>query len=181
MKRVGKVAAGIAALMMTAGTAVAADVPQMVVPAAPLPPAPTFAWAGPYVGVAAGRLFIIGTPIAQNEAMVLAGYNVVNGNLLFGAQVNLGIGFVLNPFNYDFKLGFDARVGMLVNDSTLIYAIAGLFRYQGAPLAWRAGLGVERAVGESMSIFVEAAVVNIFPVDDWTGVVMGGVNWHLGR
>jgi len=66
-----------------------------------------------------------------------------------------------------------------------ICAIAGLLKYEPfspGPWIWRAGLGVERAVGESMSVFVEATIANIFPVSpDWFAVIMGGVNWHLGR
>ena len=59
MKLAGKIATGIAALMMTAGSAVAADVPQVITPVAPPPPPPTVEEArngGPYVSVFGGLL-----------------------------------------------------------------------------------------------------------------------------
>jgi len=182
MRRAGKIATGIAALMMTAGSAVAADVPQVIVPIAPPPPAaaPGFDWAGPYFGGYLGAVFDPG--FGFFDAGLQAGYNWVLGNVLVGVQANVGFFFDVNPWaNSPIYVGVDARVGTFVGDRAVVYATAGILRAInpgpgfGVPFA----VGVEVAVRDALSVFGEIGTIAGVPccgIEDLR--VHFGVNLH---
>lgn len=174
MKRAGKTASAVAALMMLAGSAVAADVPQVVTPVAPPPPpAPTFDWGGAYVGVQASYVFDCGLcgGIAGQ-----AGYNFVVGNLVAGIEGGIGVWYddLFSPIWFTLA----GRGGYLVTDNLLVYAELGIWNYFTInTLTTTIGGGVEIAVTNSLSTFVE--------VKHWIGevttTIQAGINWHIGH
>ncbi len=174
MKRAGKIAAGLAALMMTMGAASAADVPPMVMPVAQAPvpiapPAPTFDWDGFYVGASGAYFF--GYPFVA----VQAGYNGTIGRLLAGVE------FAAYVWP-ERVLQFTGRLGFLVTDRVLIYARAAYAR----PLfddfnIYGLGAGVEVALGQRMSVFAEGGIIGIFEDGCCVFGARAGVNFHLGN
>lgn len=147
MKQAGKIATSVAALMMMAGSAAAADVPQLVAPVAPPPPAPTFDWGGMYFGAHAGSFFG-GGPINYG---VHGGYNVVNGRLLYGVDVRASAYGAITIYEAMVR----ARAGLLLGDRLLVFAAAGI-GWAGAPaIGLEIGGGVELAVGQRLSIRAE--------------------------
>ena len=148
MKRTGKIAASAAALMMVAGSAFAADVPQVVTPVAPPPPpAPTFDWAGAYVGAHVGD-FLGPSPLNFG---VHGGFNIVNGNLLYGVDARASAyccGFVL------YEAIVRARAGFLLGDRLLVFGAAGI-GLSDFDFGVEFGGGVEYAIGSSLSLRAE--------------------------
>lgn len=175
-----RLAAGALALAISGTAAVAADVAPLVVPpVAPVviaPAVPSFDWSGLYVGIYGG--FNRGIPPGAVGAT--AGFNIVNGRLLFGAEARLG-GFFPGEAGFDVHLEGLGRAGLLIGDRTLAYGTAGVgtvfccsFTY------WFAGGGVELGLGERLSVFGEARVF-----DDVGGgffpslMLRTGINLHL--
>ena len=179
---------GVLGGAMISTGAMGADVPPMVMPAAPPPPpvvapAPTFDWAGPYVGAYAGRLFyVVDEEFAWADWLFggQAGYNIVNGNLLFGAEVRAG---VLDDFgDLAFEGEIDARAGVILRDRVLTYVQAGIGTVGFFEYFWTIGGGVEIGIGKAISIFGEASVRQAFGAEDCCGFqVLGGINFHLGN
>jgi len=187
MRRAGKIATGIAALMMTAGSAVAADVPEFVTPVAPPPPvaAPGFDWAGPYFGGYLGANFDPGGAGIFFDAGLQAGYNWVLGNVLVGVEAYAGFQFIVNPWgNSPPYGGVDARVGTFVGDRAVVYATAGIQRFlvPGPGFLVPLAIGVEVAVRDALSVFGEIGTMAVFPC---CGIdvlrVLFGVNFHPGN
>ena len=163
---------GIAGSVMIATGAMAADVPPLVVAAPPPPPiaAPAFDWGGLYVGAHGGGSQGVGEFGGQ------VGYNVVNGNFLFGAEASIGVWWdeEFSPVH----VALTARGGFLVGDNLLVYGEAGFWRYlafaNDCPCAIF-GLGAEYAISNSLSIFAEAkTLTEVY----WLQI---GINWHLGN
>jgi len=163
--------AGIAGTVMMATAASAADI-QVIVPAAPpvvvVPVAPSFDWAGLYVGA-----YVAG-PLEGYEVGGQAGFNFVRGNLLFGAAAQVGaIGFQA------ITIGGTARAGLLLGqtDRILVYAAAGAkFIPAATATLFTAVGGVEIGIGERLSVFGEAGVAVLggpFPT------FRAGINFHL--
>jgi outer membrane immunogenic protein len=184
---------GIAGSVMIATGAMAADVPPLVVAAPPPPPvaAPAFDWGGLYVGAHGGGGLEVSCLYSDDglleQALPLAdcvtgefggqvGYNVVNGNFLFGAEASIGVWWDGGPSPVHVAL--TARGGLLVGDNLLVYGEAGFWRY----LAFSStcpcaifGLGAEYAISNSLSIFAEAKILT---EEYWLQI---GINWHLGN
>ena len=172
MKRATKIAAGAAALMMMAGSAFAADVPQVVAPVAPPPPpVATFDWGGIYVG--GGVLFPVGIGFEGH-----AGYNIVRGNLVVSleGQVRYLLG---SPWPFD--VGGEVHLGFAVGERLLVYGLGAVNYTLGGPpfppLYWNAGGGAALAIGNSISIYAEGLVFGGFPGCCGFGVQVG-VNFH---
>jgi len=175
MKRARSIVVGFAAFAMTAGTAAAADVPAVVVapPAPPPPIAASFDWAGMYVGTQIG----IASYTPEFEASALGGYNFVFGRFLVGFEVRGGI-FVPGPGPaYAWQWGAQVRAGVFLGDRALAYVkIGGHYVF-----GWftTGALGVELAVGQSVSLFAE--VQTFLPLGGPSMRVRGGVTWHPGN
>ncbi|MCW5716210.1 MAG: hypothetical protein KIS68_00110 [Bauldia sp.] len=163
--------AGIAGTVMMATAASAADI-QVIVPAAPpvvvVPVAPSFDWAGLYVGAYATG------PFEGIEVGGQAGFNFVRGNLLFGAAAQVGaISFQA------ITVGGTARAGLLLGqtDRILVYAAAGAKFIPAGPVTlFTAVGGVEIGIGERLSVFGEAGASFLggpFPT------FRAGINFHL--
>jgi len=165
--------AGIAGTLMMATAASAADI-QVVVPAAPpvvvVPAAPSFDWAGVYVGVAVAGPFEGLMPDAH------VGFNIVRGNFLFGAEARVGtIAFQA------ITLGGAARAGVLLGqqDRLLAYGSVNALLIVNGPLLVGGNAGVEFGIGERLSVFGEAGIFGA-PGNGCCGLMFrGGVNFHL--
>jgi outer membrane immunogenic protein len=102
MKRILRTSAALAALVIVAGQALAADLPRRPAARAPMvaAPAPLFTWTGPYLGIYGGGGFAdvdIGTPFGTSSheisgAMVggTIGYNWQSGGLVWGLEADVG-------------------------------------------------------------------------------------------
>ncbi len=174
----------LGAAMISTG-AMAADIPQTI-PVAPPPiaaPAPTFNWAGPYVGAYAGRIFWFDDGEDFTWADWLfggqAGYNIVNGNFLYGAEVRAGV--IDNFGDLAFEGEIDARAGVILGDRVLTYAQVGVGTVAFDEYFWTVGGGVEVGIGDAFSVFAEAGVRNAFGAECCEYQVMGGFNFHLGQ
>lgn len=158
VRKLGRLFVGVIGSLLMATGAMAADLPRppTVVAAAPPPPmaAPAFDWSGLYFGISAGRI------VGPLEVQVQAGYNIVRGRFLVGGEVAAGVAYA---GSIAFSATANARLGMLLGDRALLYALAGIeYLFAPAPLLWTARGGVEFALNDRMSIFGEAGVVGAF-------------------
>jgi opacity protein-like surface antigen len=155
--KIGKLLLGVVSSALIATSAMAADLPQAPTGAPPPPSpmaAPAFDWSGLYYGVSVGRI------VGPIEGQVQVGYNVVRGRFLAGAEVAAGV-LIASPVALSATA--NARLGLLLGDRALLYALAGVEYILGpAPLLWTARGGVEYAFSERVSVFGEAGVVGIF-------------------
>lgn len=165
MRRFGLAVTAGAALLMTAGTSFAADVPQMTAPVAPPPPvAASFNWAGPYVGVYGGGMF--GNAIFLG---VNAGYAVQFGGFVASIEGALGTAFAPEPLH----LSAWARFGPAIGDRTWIYGFLGTSNFASREI----GGGIARAINDNMSIRVDVSVFCC-----WSPITIRvGANFHLGN
>lgn len=172
-------AAGALALSVSAGAALAADVPQVAAPTiAPVvvpPPMPAFDWAGFYVGTSGGTNYV-GIPPYQVGGQ--AGFNIVRNRLVLGAEMRIG-GF-LGFASFDLQLEGLGRAGFLVRDRVLVYGAAGLghvvccnFTY------WFASAGVEVGIGDRLSAFGEARIYDDFVGGPIGYMLRAGINVHF--
>lgn len=167
MRQIGRALAGLTACVITAGTAVAADVPQVVVPVAPPPPvAVSFDWAGLYVGADAGLMF--------GNAFLLdvhAGYAMQFGNFVVSLEGALGTA-IGGPA---VTLSAIGRAGITVGDRTWIYGLFGRTWPWGG--SFDLGGGIAMAISDNASVRVE---VSRFCC--WSPIMIkGGVSFHLGN
>ena len=184
MKRAGKISASATALMMMAGSAVAADVQVVVAPVAPPPPEPavTFSWDRFYVGAYGGiSRFGTGPQSLDGDELlggVWFGRNVqVGGNLVFGVDVMVGA-IEETGFNA-YILG---RAGLLLGSRLLIYGALGVGIVPPHLADWpTAAAGIELGLGDSLSVRGQIMWfgLNNYPFMDVT--VQGGLTWHIGR
>ncbi len=179
MKRARRMLAGATALVMTAGAAAAADMPMMVAPTAPPPviaPAPTFNWAGTYAGGYVGQ---IAAPLAVGGHF---GFNRVNGRVVFGGEVGLGV----IPAGPVLTLSTRGRVGVTLGQRALLYGAAGIelifVGFPPQPLFSVTG-GLEYAVGDRISVFGEVGLFGAIVPFGCCGfpAYRVGVNFHLGQ
>ena len=169
-------------------SAMAADVPPMVINTAPPPPPVVvvqqgFDWAGPYVGAYAGRIFWFddGTDFTWADWLFggQAGYNIVFGRLLAGVEFRAGV--IDNFGDLAFEGGATVRAGVILGDRVLVYAEVGLGTVAFNEPFWTFGGGVEIGIGRSLSVFAEAAVRDYIGEDGLEFMILGGVNFHLGN
>jgi len=175
MKRAGSIVVGFAAFAMTAGAAMAADIPVVAPLAPPPPPAPVaaFDWAGPYVGADAG-LFFWGAPV---HVGLHGGYNIVNGNVLYGVDARAS----LVGFSSLIEAMVRARAGYLIGERLLVFAAAGVGWPGGPAVGFELGGGAEFALGQSLSLRAE-----VFQVFLTTGPIYPtfwtvGLTFHPGN
>lgn len=175
---------GAIATAMSVGVASAADVAPIVVPVttpvvvAPVPAG--FDFAGPYVGVVGGPVFLPGVlSIDWINVQAQVGFNVVRGRVLLGAEVKLGAyALSLQALAVD----ADARVGFLLRDNILAYATAGGGFYDvtfGSPHI-NFGGGIEVGFGSRISMQLEVGG-EWFPGYPIYPRVEFGFNVQLGR
>ena len=164
-----------------ATSAIAADVPPLVIaPTAPPPPiAASFDWAGPYVGAYGGAFFEL-DPISR-EFWVFggqAGFNIrFGGATLAGVELRAGL---IDDGGVVFEAALSGRLGVVLGDKVLLYGEAGVWFVAPSVFLWTAGGGVEVGLSNSVSLFVEAAVVG--PFGGCCGLLItGGINFHPGN
>ncbi len=182
MKSLSKVLAAAAASMMVAGTAVAADVNPVMIPAVQAttpPPAPTFNWNRFYVGTYGGAWFDIG-PFGFDTLRtgLRAGYNYQISQFVLGAGVEVGV--------YDFSgLVFEiygtGRAGFLVTPNLLLYALAGLGYDTDFGGAMMLGGGVELAVSQNLTVRFEGTFWRELGTPFDYVSLTGGLNWYVGN
>lgn len=153
--RIGRLLVGAVGSALIATGAVAADLPAAPIAVAPPPmAAPAFDWSGVYFGASLGR------PVGLLEVQVHAGYNFVRGRFLAGAELAAGVGFAGGAA---FTAAANARLGLLLGERALIYALGGIeYVFAPTPLFWTARGGVEFAVNDRISVFGEAGIVGAF-------------------
>lgn len=175
MKRAGRIIVGIAAFAMTAGAAMAADIPVVAPPAPPPPPAPvaTFDWAGIYVGAHVGSFFG-GGPINYG---VHGGYNIVNGRLVYGVDVRAS---AYGAFTI-YEVMLRARAGFLLRDRLLVFGAAGIGWADAPAVGFELGGGVELAVGQRLSIRAEVNQTFIGLAPAIPTFYSVGLTFHLGN
>jgi opacity protein-like surface antigen len=162
-----------AMVLTTAVAANAADIPMMPEPVAPAPPpAPTFNWAGPYVGAYGGYLF--GPNFFQIGGQ--AGYNFVSGGFLGGAEIQAG---AIIAGGVAFEGNLNARIGAILGSNFLLYGEAGVGTFAFTTFTYTFGGGVEVGVGSSTSLFVETKGLGAFGGGCCAITVQTGVNFHL--
>ncbi len=175
MRLTGKLLLGIAGSVLISSAAAAADLtPVMPTPVAPTPPpAPTFAWAGPYAGVFGGYDFTF----ALGEGGVQYGYNFGFGNFLAGLEIETGHSFV--PAGI-INASLNAHAGVVLANRVFIYGEGGIGEKLFVPL-WNIGGGVEVAVTNTMSAFAEAKANFIVGGGGFLGwQLTAGMNYHPG-
>jgi len=183
MKRAGEIVAGLAAVVMSAGAAVAEDIPTVVAPVQPPPTlapmaAPAFDWGGFYVGANGGGFFcdfVYCTPKIGTQI----GYNFTVSNFLLGAEAQVG-------HDTDFFVALlNVRAGVLLGDSTVVYAQLSLLGWPAFPLVFgdtlflTAGGGVEIGIGQAMSAFAEVKFYSSQGSPRALSTI--GINWHPGN
>jgi hypothetical protein len=135
--------------------------------------APAFDWSGPYIGVYGGALFG-GTTVG--EAGIQAGFNIVRGRFLAGLEAQVGAVFAGGTFSYEAYL--NGRLGFILGDRFLLYGEAGVGTLAGT-FVWTGGGGIEIALRDAWSLFVEAKAIGAFGGGGIAAYgVQGGINWH---
>ena len=171
--------AAAAALVLTGTIAAnAADLtpaynPPPAVAPAPYVPAPSFDWSGPYIGAYGGYVFGVG----WIQTGVQAGYNFDLGGFVVGIEGQLGADWTLPGLIGEANA--NAKAGVVLGQA-LLYGEAGVgLLFPGPGFGWNAGGGLEFAVTNEMSLFVESKALGLFGGGLYGVSVQGGLNWHL--
>ncbi len=174
MKHASKLLLGVAGSVLISSAAMAADLaPVMPTPVAPTPPpAPSFAWTGPYAGVFAGYDFTL----SLAEAGVQYGYNFGAGNFLAGVEIETGYSFTGASL---VNAALNVHAGVVLADRAFIYAEGGIGSKIALPL-WNIGGGIEVAVTDTMSVFAEAKANFVIGGGYLGWQLTGGMNYHPG-
>jgi hypothetical protein len=170
----------LAAVMLTASAALAAD-PIFIPPPAPAPPPLPVAydWGGFYGGLHSGALLLYG-------AGVQAGFNIQRGNVVFGFEGRFGgiIGAGPPPVLY---AGAGGKIGLAggPTGNRLVYVTgAGGVAFQGGTFApfYIFGGGVALGVTPRVSVFGEIDALGVPGAGGCCfGLFVGGVNFHFGN
>lgn len=150
-----------------------------------------FDWDGFYFGVYGGaEVYTQPSPSANWQVGKLVGVNfVLSDDFLIGFEAQGEAYFVPGSGFVGTQAFLMARAGLIVSDDLLLYATAGVgrpFPTGGgpAPNLWRAGGGIEWAVGDEMSIRGEIAAEGCMsgPIlclpDTWLSAKTALI-WHL--
>jgi len=182
--------------------AIAATVASLVT--VPMAQAAPYEFGGVYVGAHAGYLDLDADFSGGSDSGTMggmqAGYNVVNGNLLWGFEfdVSLTEASACCSINTRMLGTIRPRVGYAVDD-WLIYATGGLASVQfeefdgfDGSFGWTLGAGVEHMLGDIIGIKLEYRYMQFddveqgikspagkSPIDFDMHTVMGGVNVHF--
>jgi outer membrane immunogenic protein len=174
---------GSAATLAFATVANAADFYSPMTPE-PIYEAGGFDWSGAYFGVLGGGVFEPG--FSDGAVGAFLGYNFVPVD-----PILLGVDFT---YTYDWresyhstKMLISGRVGAIVADSVLVYALAGAglwaTSYPDQDNAYQLGGGIELAVTDSVSVRGEVVGIGSFEDTDtdffdWTRASVG-VAYHF--
>ena len=178
--RLGKaVLGGIAASLLLAGGAMAADVPPIAPIAPPAPPmAAEHSWGGAYAGVFAENIITFnGTGIFGLGALV--GFNVDTGTVVMGVEARLAT----EPGPFAFRSAMaTARIGADLG-RVLPYATAGVGTFLFGPsFFWLAGAGVEVvAFGDAVSLRTELTYRSFFGACCPSLHMTVGTNFYFGK
>lgn len=175
MRLVRKLAAGLAAVMLSASAAMAADPIFIPPPPAPPPMAPlpvAYDWSGPYVG--AHLVYPFGAPFVVFGGQ--GGFNIQRGNLVFGFEGRGGI----VPGAFFVGAGGRAGVALGARGNVLVYGkAAGVYFSGPSVFLYVFGGGAEVGIGDRLSIFAD---VNLVGGGGCCGYgVTAGVNFHFGN
>ena len=104
----------------------------------------------------------------------------MRGGFLAGIELQAGLFGFATPLTLEGNV--NARLGYILGERFLLYGEAGvgaLYTLSAPPavLFWTAGGGVEVALGNSRSIFVEGKTFRPFGAGLPGIIVQGGVNW----
>lgn len=177
MRLARKLAVGLAAVMLSASAAMAADPIFIPPPPAPPPMAPlpvAYDWSGFYAGAHLVRPF--GAPFVVFGGQ--AGFNIQRGNLVFGFEARGGI----VPGGFFAGAGGRAGVALGARGNVLVYGHAALIFVPG-DLFYIFGGGGEFGVSDRLSIFAEFDVLGE-PGPGGGCCAFGaaaGVNFHFGN
>lgn len=178
MKLVKVLAAGIAALGISAGSAMATDAGPMAPTVAVAPPAgTTFSWNRFFVGTYGG----VWTDSFYGRAGVIAGRNVqINEHFVIGVEGTFGLWDFSDPA---VEVAANARAGILLGDRVLVFALVGYYYdFYGPEDALNLGGGIEIAVADNVSLRLDVTpwfTFGPFAFDDVN--VSVGFNWHIGH
>ncbi|MCW5696413.1 MAG: hypothetical protein KIS96_06705 [Bauldia sp.] len=151
MKLARLLVTGLAVAGLCAGAALADNPPPPAVDAVPS----GSAFDGAYFGSFAVRSTFFS--LTRPGAGVQYGYNFTSGNFLFGVEVeqyHLSSQWVVDG-------SINGRIGLLIGDRGLVYGQYGVGTVSGNIL-WIAGGGLEIAVNDRLSTFVEASTHRSF-------------------
>jgi opacity protein-like surface antigen len=137
--------------------------------------ATSFDWEGPYVG-----LFVAGQSVGGFGIGANLGVNVLLDSS-FLAGIEGEIEWLSNPSAWQAQV--DARLGFVV-DPAVIYALLGVGTNSFTGLYVPAGVGVEFAVADNLSLKAEYeyhwdVTDDVLIVDESAHVVKVGLNWHF--
>lgn len=143
----------------------AADIPTgPAIVVAPPPPAATFSWTGPYVGVYGGGMF-------SNAifAGVNAGFAYQFGPIVAGIEGQIGTAIGGPPLHWSIW----GRLGPAIGERGWLYGILGTSNYGSREF----GGGFAYAITDQISIHTDVTVYCC-----WSPVMIrGGLNFHLGN
>ncbi len=173
-------AAALAAAVFTAG-ARATDFVAYEAPvaeqSAPVYQQDGFNWNGFYAGAIVGWYTEPGdTAFTFGKAV---GVNFTAGNILYGVEFNL---LQYNFGSFDtWNASGQTRLGLLVNDSTLVYKLVGVGYYNGGGSYGtyvKVGAGLEYALGQHFTVRGEYHA-KIYPGGCCGHELRAGLLWHL--
>lgn len=141
--------------------------------------APGFSWDGFYAGVLGG-IYFEGTEHAFTVGKLI-GFNIVNGKLLIGAEVEALGGFGWTgggPSTFAVFSG-RGRVGVLASDDVLIYGSLGFDKFNTSPsVDVSVGAGAEFAFSDNASARFDFEALT-YGGSVFGYLARGGAVWHF--
>jgi opacity protein-like surface antigen len=168
----------------TTVAAAAADLPSPP-PIAPAPPppmaSPAFDWSGPYIGVY-GNVLTNFSAIGLG-AGVQAGFNIQRGSFVAGLELQAGAAYDFGAGAFAVTADANAKLGFALGQRALLYGEAGIGAFYlfggGFFPYWTAGGGLEFAIRDPMTVYLEAKVLQQLSVaTPLIYVFEAGLNWH---
>ena len=154
---------GVAAIALLSSTAQAAD---LIIPTTPAPimESAGFSWDGLYAGVQFGGLFYAAPTMAYGNIGIHAGVNfIVADPIMLGVEATAD--YLNNGGPSAGQYLINARVGAVVTDQVLLYAIggAGIETFNGFTNGvYQLGGGVELAVTDAISVRAQVTGFGFF-------------------
>lgn len=142
-------------------------------------PEPAFTWSGLYAG-GLGGMYFEGGERAFTASKVI-GFNVVNGQLLFGAEVEALGGFGWTgggPSTFAVFSG-RGRLGLLASDDVLVYGSVGFDRFTTSPTTnVHVGAGTEFVVSDHATARFDLEGL-AYGGSFFGAMARGGMVWHF--
>ncbi len=168
-----------AALALAPSLAAATDFMDTSTPTPMYGAEPGFSWDGFYAGVLGG-VYFEGTDHAFTVSKLI-GFNIVNGQLLIGAEVEGLGGFGWTgggPSNFAVFSG-RGRVGLLASDDVLIYGSVGFDKFNTSPsVDVSVGAGAEFALADSATARLDFEGL-AYGGSFYAFLARGGFIWHF--